>query len=364
MAPVVSALRRESAVETRVVLTGQHTALVDQALEVFGLVPEYDLGIMREGQTLYDVAHACLDGLRGVVEDFRPRAMLVQGDTATVCFGALVGFFEDVRVGHVEAGLRSGRKRAPFPEEMFRRMVDALADWHFAPTGQAVDNLRREGIESDSIHLTGNTVVDALSRAADASKAPSHPLLVDALAGDRRLVLLTAHRRESFGEPLRRVFRAVRELADSRADVFVVYPVHPNPQVRGPANEILSGHPRIRLTEPLNYLDFVLALREAALVLTDSGGVQEEASSFGNPVLVLRDVTDRPESVAAHTAEVVGTDDHRILSRALALLDRSAARRIDRASPFGDGQAGDRIADIVVSDLTGRTRRTTDWAGS
>jgi UDP-N-acetylglucosamine 2-epimerase len=363
MAPVVRALRQSSEAETKVVLTGQHTELVDQALEIFGLVPDYDLGIMREGQTLYDVAHACLDGLRGVVEEVRPRALLVQGDTATVCFGAMVGFFENVLVGHVEAGLRSGRKRAPFPEEMFRRVSDLLADWHFAPTRRAAANLRSEGTPSASVFVTGNTVVDALRSVAGSLPAPRDPALAEALSSGRRLVLLTAHRRESFGEPLRRVFGAVRALADARDDVSVLYPVHPNPNVEGPARELLAGHPRIALTRPLDYLDLVRALREAALVLTDSGGIQEEAPTFATPVLVLREVTERPEAIEAGAAELVGTDGDRLLRRATALLDCAPPASPAATSPFGDGKAAERIADIVLSGLTGRTRRTTDWAG-
>jgi len=363
MAPVIAALRRAPEVETRVALTGQHTDLVDQVLEVFGIEPAYDLKIMRDDQTLYDVAHACLDGLRDVVRDFRPGALLVQGDTATVCFGSMVAFFEDVRVGHVEAGLRSGQKRSPFPEEMFRRVSDLLADWHFAPTHGAAGNLLREGTAPASVHVTGNTVVDALRTVAPALPEPRSPALAEALASGRRLVLLTAHRRESFGEPLRRVFGAVRALADAREDVTIVYPVHPNPRVRQPAEELLSAHPRILLAEPLDYLDLVLALREASLVLTDSGGIQEEAPTFGTPVLVLREVTERPEGVESGAAELVGTDAERVLTRALAHLDAPPAEHTGRPNPYGDGHAGERIADIVLADLLGRPRRTTDWGG-
>jgi len=363
MAPVIAALRRAPEVETRVALTGQHTDLVDQVLEVFGIEPAYDLKIMREDQSLYDVAHACLDGLRDVVRDFRPGALLVQGDTATVCFGSMVAFFENVRVGHVEAGLRSGQKRSPFPEEMFRRVSDLLSDWHFAPTHGAAGNLLREGTAPGSVHVTGNTVVDALRTVANVLPEPTSQALAEALASGRRLVLLTAHRRESFGEPLRRVFGAVRALADARDDVTILYPVHPNPRVRQPAEELLSAHPRIRLVEPLDYLDLVLALREASLVLTDSGGIQEEAPTFGTPVLVLREVTERPEGVEAGAAELVGTDPERLLARALAHLDAPPQGRTGRPNPYGDGLAGERIADIVLADLLGRPRRTTDWGG-
>lgn len=360
MAPVVAALRSTPGVETRVCLTGQHTTLVDQVLEAFGLVPDDDLEIMKEGQTLYDVIHGALDGLRDVVRSWRPGVLLVQGDTATVFVGSLVGFFERVKVGHVEAGLRSHDKWAPFPEEIFRRLSDVLSDYYFAPTALARDQLVAEGIPSARIHVTGNTVVDALLDVAAREHPVEDTVLARVLAEGRRLVLLTAHRRESFGEPLRRVFAAVRELADAVPDAEVVYPVHPNPNVRAPAAELLSGHPRIHLVQPLGYLDLVTALKRSALVLTDSGGIQEEAPAFGVPVLVLREVTERPEGVAAGVAELVGTDGALIVARALAALERGTDRS-PPPNPYGDGRAGARIADIVRADLDGKPRRTEDW---
>jgi UDP-N-acetylglucosamine 2-epimerase (non-hydrolysing) len=295
-----------------------------------------------------------------VVRGYRPDVLLVQGDTATVFVGSLVAFFERVRVGHVEAGLRSHDKWAPFPEEIFRRLADVLSDYYFAPTTLAREQLLAEGVPAARIHVTGNTVVDALLSVSGHERPVDDPTLAEVLAGGRRLILLTAHRRESFGEPLRRVFAAVRKLADEVPDAEVVYPVHPNPNVRAPADELLSGHPRIRLIPPLGYLDLVTALRRAALVLTDSGGIQEEAPTFGVPVLVLRDVTERPEGIAAGVAELVGTDAGRILSRGLTALARSAAGAVP-PNPYGDGRAGERIADIVRADLTGAPRRTEDW---
>jgi UDP-N-acetylglucosamine 2-epimerase (non-hydrolysing) len=362
MAPVVSALTPyEPDVETKVALTGQHTALVDQALQIFDLAPDYDLGIMREGQTLYDVTHGALDGLRSVVEELEPDIVLVQGDTASVFTGALVGFFERVSVGHVEAGLRSHDKWAPFPEEMFRRMTDVLSDYCFAPTQWAASELVAENVPPDRIYVTGNTVVDALHSIGGQKRAVQNVALRHVVADDAlRLVLLTAHRRESFGEPLREVFGAVRELADRFDDVHVLYPVHPNPSVRGPAKELLGDHPRVHLTDPLDYLDLVAALRHASLVLTDSGGIQEEAPTFGTPVLVLRAVTERPEGVDAGVAELVGTDRQRIIERGVARL--SEGRPGELANPYGDGRAGERIADIVVSALEGRPRTTEDWS--
>jgi UDP-N-acetylglucosamine 2-epimerase (non-hydrolysing) len=359
MAPVVDALRGIPEAETRICLTGQHTTLVDQVLQAFALTPDDDLGIMREGQTLYDVVHGALDGLRDVVRSFRPDVLLVQGDTATVFVGSLVAFFEKVKVGHVEAGLRSHDKWAPFPEEIFRRLSDVLSDYYFAPTTLARDALLGEGVPAAKIHVTGNTVVDALVAVANRDRAPADAALTDVLTRGRRLVLLTAHRRESFGAPLREVFAAVRELAESMDDIEVVYPVHPNPHVKGPAEELLSGHPRIHLTAPMDYLDLVTALKHASLVLTDSGGIQEEAPTFGVPVLVLRDVTERPEGIEAGAAELVGTDRARIVARAHEALQGGA--RTPPPNPYGDGLAGRRIADVLRADLTGAARTTQDW---
>jgi UDP-N-acetylglucosamine 2-epimerase (non-hydrolysing) len=362
MAPVWDALRAYAPdLDTRVCLTGQHTTLVDQVLDAFRMRPDYELGIMKEGQTLYDVVHGALDGVREVVREYRPNVLLVQGDTATVFVGALVAFFEGVRVGHVEAGLRSHDKWAPFPEEIFRRLCDVLTDFYFAPTTRARDALLAEGVSAARVQVTGNTVVDALLAVSRTDRAVKNDALATVLSGKRRLVLLTAHRRESFGEPIREVFRAVRELADARDDIEVIYPVHPNPNVRVPAAEVLSGHPRIHLTDPLDYLDLVTALQRSALVLTDSGGIQEEAPTFGVPVLVLREVTERPEGIDAGVAELVGTDRTRILQRGLAALERSGSSPLP--NPYGDGRAGERIADIMAADLLNGTRRLSDWAG-
>ena len=380
MAPVVKALKKCESVETRLALTGQHTDLLDQALQAFSLDPAYDLGIMREGQTLYDVAQGCLDGLREVVQGYRPDMMLVQGDTATVFFGSLVAFFEKIPVGHVEAGLRSRNKWAPFPEEVFRRLTDVISDFHFAPTGSAAESLLNEGVRPEQVHVTGNTVVDALLQIAAVERAPDDPTLTSILADtNARLVLLTAHRRESFGQPIRDVFAAVRKIADEHADVRVLYPVHPNPNVVEPAAELLGEHPRVHLVEPLAYLDLVAALRHAHLILTDSGGIQEEAPTFGTPVLVLREVTERPEGIETGAARLVGTDRERIVAEATKILAHAARGFQDgpesagtgtntetaeeNVNPYGDGRAGERIADIVVSTLTGVSRSTTDWEG-
>jgi len=363
LAPVIAALQARGEVETRVALTGQHTDLMDQVLEVFAVRPDWDLGIMREGQDLYDVAHGCLDGLRAVHQEYRPDIVLVQGDTATVFFAGLVCYFEHGRLGHVEAGLRSGDKWRPFPEEVFRHLTGVLADQHFAPTRGARANLLREGVDPAAVHLTGNTVVDALQAIARRPHEVREPALQQALGSGRRLILITAHRRESFGAPLREAFHALRELADLHPDTVLLYPVHPNPNVRQPAQEVLGGHERILLGPPLDYLDLLFALRHATLAITDSGGIQEEAPSFGVPTLVLREVTERPEGVDAGVAELVGTDRRKIVSAGSRLLgDPGARARIaDIANPYGDGHAGERIADIVVHALTGTPRDTQNW---
>jgi UDP-N-acetylglucosamine 2-epimerase len=364
LAPVIHALRERPEVETRVALTGQHTTLMDQVLQVFDLAVDEDLGIMREGQSLYDVANGTLNGLRDIVRSERTDLILVQGDTASVFFASLVGFFERVQVGHVEAGLRSNDKWRPYPEEIFRRLTGVVADLHFAPTIGARENLLREHVPADQIFLTGNTVVDALLTFKERPHTPQNPMLDAALDGGNKMVLITAHRRESFGAPLREAFGAVRELADRFEDVVFLYPVHPNPEVRAAAQETLRDHPRIRLTEPLDYLDLLYALRHARFALTDSGGIQEEAPTFGTPVLVMREVTERPEGVEAGVSALVGTSRTRIVELGSRLLedDVTHARMSGTVNPYGDGRAGQRIADIVIYKLTGSTRQTADWA--
>jgi UDP-N-acetylglucosamine 2-epimerase (non-hydrolysing) len=364
LAPVMLELQRQQDwVRSWLVSTGQHADLVTSALRAFGLEPDRDLRVMRPGQDLFHIGAATLETLEPVFDTFWPDLVLVQGDTATVLFGALSAYFKRVRLGHVEAGLRTGDKWHPYPEEIFRRLTGVLADLHFAPTCVAHDRLVAEGVPADRIHVTGNTALDALDIVARSPAFTPSPLVTGIVSGTRRVVLVTAHRRESFGEPLRGIFGAVRALADRFEDTRFVVPVHPNPEVQEAA-AVLAGHERIRTIAPLDYADLLHLLKRAALVLTDSGGLQEEAPSFHTPVLVLRDVTERPEGIGT-VAELVGTDPLRIVASARRLLEDEAARRAmtRHLNPYGDGRASGRIADIVVHHLTGRRRLTTDWEG-
>jgi UDP-N-acetylglucosamine 2-epimerase (non-hydrolysing) len=362
LAPVISALaRRATEIETRVVLTGQHSTLMDQVLDVFDIPVYRDLQIMREGQSLFDVMRDGLEGLRTILDQYEPHMMVVQGDTASAFAGGLAAFLHRSGVAHVEAGLRSGDKWRPWPEEIFRRLTDVVTDVHLAPTPIARDNLLAEAVPASSTWVTGNTVVDALLTIAQRPHRPVDEALRQVIGGGRRLILVTAHRRESFGAPLRAAFDALRNIVDAVPDVEILYPVHPNPNVRE-AVRVLDGHERIHLTEPLDYLDFVHAMRHASLIITDSGGIQEEAPTFGVPVLIMRDVTERPEAVQAGVAELVGTDPQRIVDAALRHLGETVRSR-SGLSPYGDGRAGERIADILIHVLTGAPRTTTDWSG-
>lgn len=356
LAPVIRALSGSRTLAPRVCVTGQHREMLDQMLALFGIRPDRDLDVMRPDQNLFDLTTRALTGLHGVLETDPPAAVLVQGDTTTAMVAALAAFYCRVPVGHVEAGLRTGATYDPFPEEMNRRLTTQLATWHYAPTACAADNLRREGIAEERIVVTGNTVVDALQiavaqlerdRTACALAVPP-----ERLAG-RRLVLVTGHRRESFGEGLRNICLALRDLAERHGDTVFVYPVHRNPAVQQPVHELLADRPNVVLTAPLDYLPFVDLMRRAYLILTDSGGVQEEAPSLGVPVLVMRETTERPEAIAAGTAALVGTRREAIVAAASQLLtDVDAHARMRAAqNPFGDGAAAPRIAAHLAAAL-------------
>ena len=349
MAPVVKALtNRPDRFESIVCVTAQHREMLDRAVAVFGLTVDHDLDVMRPDQTPADTAAAVLARLPALIRAVRPTVLLVQGDTTTTFAAAFCAFLEHVPAGHVEAGLRTGNFEQPFPEEMNRVLATRLAALHFAPTEAAQANLRAEGVNAADIFVTGNTVIDALLQTV----RPDHRFLdprLNSLRAEARLVLVTTHRRENFGEPLANICAALRELARKFPELEFVLPVHPNPNVRGTIEAQLGSLPAFRLVDPLDYVDLVQLLNRAYLVLTDSGGIQEEAPSLGKPVLVLREVTERPEGVTAGTALLVGTDTSRIVAAASTLLtDADAYARMARAvNPYGDGRAAERIADIL-----------------
>jgi len=350
MAPVVRRLQSTPGVAAKVCVTAQHREMLDQVLDLFEIQPDFDLDLMQPDQALAALSAAVFSRLDPVVAEVRPDWVLVQGDTTTVMAASLLAYFHHARVGHVEAGLRTGDKWQPFPEEINRRVAGVVADLHFAPTSWARDNLLREGVPPEHIEVTGNPVIDALRSIADRPyDFADGPLAAVPL--DRRILLVTAHRRENFGAPLREVFRALREIARIYAgDVHIVYPVHLNPNVHGPAHEMLGGLPNVTLTDPLDYLPMVQLMKRAVLVLTDSGGLQEEAPALGTPVLVLRRVTERPEAIEAGTARLVGTDPARIVAETRRLLDDPAAHAaMARAvNPYGDGHAAERIVAALL----------------
>lgn len=354
MAPVAGELsRRGPGFRVEVCLTAQHRELLDQVIGTFSIPVHYDLNVMQPGQSLFDVLSAVILGMRGVLEESRPDVVLVHGDTSTSFAAALAAYYLQVRVGHVEAGLRTYDKYRPFPEEINRRLADAVCDYHYAPTEQARANLLQENIPGASILVTGNTVIDALLDVASRPYRFADPFL-EQVGCARRLLLVTAHRRESFGAPFRDMCRAMRDLAAVNADLDVVYPVHPNPQVREVVQEMLAGKKNVYLIEPLEYVPFVHLMKKATVILTDSGGIQEEAPSLGKPVLVMRDVTERPEAVAAGVARLVGASYERIVGETQRLLDDATAyaAMANAVNPYGDGRAAVRIADHLESLAT------------
>jgi UDP-N-acetylglucosamine 2-epimerase len=355
MAPVVLALKaRTDRVRTLVCVTAQHREMLDQVTDVFGIVPDYDLGIMTPGQDLGPLTGALFTKMDPIIRDSGARWVLAQGDTTSTMTAALAAFYRKVRFGHVEAGLRTHDLQQPFPEEMNRRVADLIADTLFAPTEQARGNLLAEGLEESCIHMTGNTVVDALNdianRSYDWSTGP-----LSCIPASRRLVLITAHRRESFGAPIRSLCEAIRELAErfESQGVQFIYPAHLNPEVQQPVREILGERRGVSILPPIDYIALVQLMRRSELILTDSGGIQEEAPTFHVPILVLREKTERPEGIAAGVAKLVGTDRHRIVSEASRLLEDAGARKAMTSSrnPYGDGKAATRIASIVVNAL-------------
>jgi UDP-N-acetylglucosamine 2-epimerase (non-hydrolysing) len=371
MAPVIRELHARRDLEARVCVTAQHRGMLDQVLQVFQVRPDYDLDLMREDQGLPQLSAAIFLGLDPILQDYQPDWVLVQGDTTTVAITSLLTYYRGLRLGHVEAGLRTHNKWQPFPEEVNRRVAGVVADLHFAPTELARANLLREGVEAASVLVTGNPVIDALMYVASQPEPDSIKLLLSELglpAGDhltpgtdshslssrrhggRALCLVTAHRRESFGAPLESICAGLKELA-GRGDVEIVYPVHPNPHVHETVYRLLKGVPHITLLPPLDYLPLMHLMKRATLILTDSGGIQEEAPAFGVPVLVLREVTERPEGIEAGTLRLVGTDRGRIVAEAARLLDDEQAYALmaQAANPFGDGHAAERIVQALLA---------------
>ena len=345
MCPLVNELKTRKEIETAVCVTGQHRQMLDQVLEAFSVVPDYDLSVMKERQTLFDVTTNILNRIREVLETVRPDVVLVHGDTSTTFVTALACYYLQIPVGHVEAGLRTYNIYSPYPEEFNRQAVGIIAAYHFAPTELSKENLLKEGKKPETIYVTGNTAIDALKTTV--RKDYTHPVLE--WAKDSRLIMITAHRRENLGEPMKHMFRAIRRVCDEHPDIKAVYPIHMNPAVRETAQAILGDDERIRIIEPLDVLDFHNFLARSYLILTDSGGIQEEAPSLGKPVLVMRDTTERPEGIAAGTLKLVGTDEGTIYENFKMLLeDQEAYRKMSMASnPYGDGFASKRIADIL-----------------
>ena len=345
MCPLVNELKGRNTIQTIICVTGQHRQMLDQVLEAFKVVPDYDLSIMKDRQTLFDVTTNILNRIRGVLEGEKPDVVLVHGDTSTTFVTALACFYLQIPVGHVEAGLRTYNIYSPYPEEFNRQAVSIISMYNFAPTELSRQNLIREGKNPSSIYVTGNTAIDALKTTV---RADYRHVQLDWAEGSR-LIMITAHRRENLGEPMKHMFRAIRRVCDEHPDVKAIYPIHMNPVVRETANEIFGGDERIRIIEPLDVLDFHNFLAHSYMILTDSGGIQEEAPSLGKPVLVMRDTTERPEGIAAGTLKLVGTDEETIYKAFKQLLEDpdEYARMSEASNPYGDGLASKRIADIL-----------------
>ncbi|WP_409271537.1 non-hydrolyzing UDP-N-acetylglucosamine 2-epimerase [Neobacillus sp. SCS-31] len=359
MAPLVKELEKTAEIESIVTVTAQHRQMLDQVLDIFQITPDHDLNIMKERQTLAGVTVRALEGLDSVFKETKPDMVLVHGDTSTTFVASLAAFYNQIPIGHVEAGLRTWDKYSPYPEEMNRQLTGVMADLHFSPTSQSRQNLTEENKKTDAIFVTGNTAIDALKTTV--KETYTHPVLEK--LGTDRLVLMTAHRRENLGDPMENMFRAISRLVAEHSDIQVVYPVHMNPVVRETANRILGDNPRIHLIEPLDVIDFHNFAARAYLILTDSGGVQEEAPSLGVPVLVLRDTTERPEGVKAGTLKLAGTDELTIYRMANELLsDKSAHEQMAKASnPYGDGQASARIVESILYYFGLRNQRPEDF---
>lgn len=350
MAPVVHELEKREEIESIVCVTAQHREMLDQVLKALKVKPDYDLNIMKQGQTLSDITTRALKGLEDVIKEVKPDIILVHGDTTTTFAGALAAFYQQVAVGHVEAGLRTYNKYSPFPEEMNRQFVGIVSDMNFAPTERSKNNLLREGKKEETIYVTGNTAIDALNLTVDEEYSDE----ITEWIGDDRLIVLTAHRRENLGEPMYRMFKAIRRIIDKYDDVKMVYPVHLNPLVVKAANEVFGDSEKIKLIKPLEVVEFHNLLSRSYLILTDSGGIQEEAPSLGKPVIVLRDTTERPEGIDAGTLKLAGTEEETIYQMVDGLLsDSMEYEKMSKASnPYGDGHASERIVDAIIAKFS------------
>lgn len=357
MAPLVKALKANPAFDARVCVTAQHRQMLDQVLELFEITPEYDLNLMKPGQDLTDITVGVLQGLRTVFAEWKPDVVLVHGDTSTTFAASLAAFYQRIAVGHVEAGLRTGNLYSPWPEEANRKLTGVLANWHFAPTATSRDNLLREGVNPEMVHVTGNTVIDALLQVrekikSDATLQQQFAEKFAFLDSSKRLILVTGHRRENFGGGFERICEALARIAQENTDVQVLYPVHLNPNVQEPVKRLLGRISNVHLIEPQDYLPFVYLMDKSTLILTDSGGIQEEAPSLGKPVLVMRDTTERPEAVAAGTVKLVGTDAETICGETTRLLNDQAAYQAMAFShnPYGDGHTCERIVQALLAN--------------
>jgi UDP-N-acetylglucosamine 2-epimerase (non-hydrolysing) len=364
MAPVIKELERRSGeIVPLVAVTAQHREMLDQVLELFEITPNYDLNIMQANQTLHDITSRALLGLRDVISEAKPDMILVHGDTTTTFVAALAGFYAQVPVGHVEAGLRTQNKYSPFPEEMNRKLTGAIADLHFSPTDTSKTNLLAEGVNQENIFVTGNTVIDALLATVHENYTFTDPVLNQLDFTNRKVILVTTHRRENLGEPMRNIYLALQQLIEENPDVEIVFPMHKNPHVREVVNSVLGQTERVHLIEPLDYQPFVNLIARSHIILTDSGGVQEEAPSFGKPVLVLRDTTERPEAVEAGTVLLVGTDRDEVYRNASRLLNDSTtySKMANAVNPYGDGLAAKRIVDSILYYCKHASNRPEDF---
>ena len=354
MAPLVKELESRSEIESIVCVTAQHREMLDQVLKTFKITPDYDLNIMKQSQTLSDVTIRALNGLEGVIKEVKPDIVLVHGDTTTTFAGALAAFYNQVAIGHVEAGLRTNNKYSPFPEEMNRQMVDCMTDMYFAPTNLSKENLLKESKEESKIYVTGNTVIDAMSTTVDNNYI--HPELEWFKPGEK-MILLTVHRRENLGNPMQHIFKAIKKIVDEFSDVKVIYPIHMNPQIREIANKIFEGCNKVKLIEPLEVFDFHNFQNKSYIILTDSGGIKEEAPALGKPVLVLRETTERTEGIEAGTLKLVGTDEEKIYNETKKLLtDSKEYEKMSHASnPYGDGHASKRIVDAIIAKFNSKS---------